>query len=150
MKMRICPKCSQGKILTEFRREYSKGPYEDWNLRHCKECVHNEFIERKKDPEAYSNMKSASRNWKKNHLEEHARLAREYRKRHPEKIIAQNRLNYAIRCGRIQRQPCEQCKTNDRVHAHHVSYEQKDWYNVNWLCFNCHALEHEKLSKNLN
>lgn len=145
MKTHLCPKCYKEKQVGDFRKEYSAGPLEIWNLRYCKDCMKEEFRQRKADPDAYSKMKSSSRNWKYEHPKEHARLAIEYRKRHPEKIIAQNRLNYAIKRGRIKRQPCEKCGTTDRIHAHHVSYEPKDWYNVHWLCFSCHALEHEAI-----
>ena len=101
-----------------------------------------EFRARKADPAKYERLKETSRAWKAQHLAEHARLAREYRRRHPEKIVAQNRLNYAVRIGKVVRQPCEMCGTPDRVHAHHVSYEPKDWLNVRWLCFRCHKLAH--------
>lgn len=42
--------------------------------------------------------------------------------------------------GSIQRQPCEVCGAIKKVHAHHVSYKPKDWFNVKWLCYICHKL----------
>lgn len=142
METHICEKCGFTKSVYEFRRHYKEGPYKPWNLRMCKACTHAEYIQRKTNPEKYSNLKQTSRNWKQKNPEKHAALAIEYRKRHPEKIIAQNRLNYAIRKGRIKRQPCEKCGATERIHAHHVSYKPEDWYNVKWFCFVCHKLEH--------
>jgi endogenous inhibitor of DNA gyrase (YacG/DUF329 family) len=40
--------------------------------------------------------------------------------------------NYAVKTGRLLRQPCEICGTED-VEAHHVDYF--DPLNVRWLCF---------------
>lgn len=142
METNVCNKCKATKSIYEFRKHYKDGPYKSWNLRICKACVHAEYLLRKANLEMYSTLKQSSRCWKKNNPERHAAMAKEYRERNPEKILAQNKLNYAIRSKRIQRQPCEKCGATDRIHAHHISYEQKDWYNVKWLCFACHKLEH--------
>lgn len=85
---------------------------------------------------------ASSRAWKENNRERHAELAREYRARHPDRIVAQNRLNYAVRKGRVIRGPCEVCGAKENVHAHHITYKPEDWYNVRWLCYVCHKFEH--------
>ena len=137
-----CRKCGKAKDVKEFDRKIEEAGYEIWNLRHCKECTHRIYLKRYEQPKKRRALNRASKNWKLKHPERHAELAREYRKRHPEKIIAQNRLNYAIRMGRIQRKPCEVCGSTGKVHAHHASYDPKDWYNVHWFCYVCHKLEH--------
>lgn len=137
----VCNKCNASKPLTEFDKQSRSGPRKPWNLRkRCKSCIHGEYLERRAKPERRAAQLQASRTWKQNNLDRHAELSREYRKRHPEKIIAQNRLNYAIKKGLIKRQPCEGCGTDQKVHAHHHNYD--DWYNVKWLCYVCHKLEH--------
>lgn len=83
---------------------------------------------------------AASRAWKKAHPERHAELARAYRLRNKAKTQAQNLLNYAIRTGHMQRGPCEQCGTTERVHAHHDDYREP--YKVHWLCYLCHKATH--------
>lgn len=85
-------------------------------------------------------MLDRSRKWKKENKERHAELARAYRRRNAEKVLAQNRLNYAVRKGLIKRLPCEGCGTDVRVHAHHHDYSKP--YEVRWLCFQCHKDAH--------
>jgi hypothetical protein len=137
-----CKFCGEAKPFTEFNKHLSEGPLEPWNLRRCKACAHRDFKQRQQDPDANRRLMLSSRAWKDRNPDRHAELAREYRKRHPEKIIAHNRLNYAIRMGRVVRLPCGVCGTTEKVHAHHVSYDPADWYNVKWLCYVCHKIEH--------
>ena len=137
-----CKICGETKDVNDFDKHISEGPREPWNLRRCKECTHKQYEKRYSEPERKKAQLNASTEWKRKNPEHHAKLAREYRKRHPEKIMAQNRLNYAVRKGRIKKEPCEICGTTSKVHAHHVSYKPEDWYNVRWLCYVCHEIEH--------
>ena len=137
-----CKLCGKTKQVTDFRRHYKDGPYEPWNLRSCKECTHGEYVQRYSNKRSRDALHAASSNWKKANPERHAQLNQEYRKRFPEKIIAQNRLGYAVRSGKLKRLPCEVCGVTKRVHGHHASYKPEDWYNVRWLCFKCHKMEH--------
>jgi hypothetical protein len=65
-----------------------------------------------------------------------ARRAR-YR-RNPEKRRAQNKLQRAVRTGKLERRPCEVCG-NPRVEAHHEDYSKP--LDVIWLC-QLHHFEH--------
>ena len=141
MQKSVCKVCNKEKNFSEFNKTLRDGPLEKWNLRYCKECTHARYENRYANPAQRKAQLSASLNWKKSNPERHAELAREYRKKYPEKSMAQNRLNYAVRKGRIKRLPCEVCG-EVKTHAHHVSYEPKDWYNVKWLCNVCHEIEH--------
>lgn len=62
------------------------------------------------------------------------------RARNPEKVKAQNALNYAVRMGRLVRGSCEGCGTDKKVHAHHDDYSKP--FQVRWLCYLCHKSEH--------
>lgn len=93
-----------------------------------------------RNKEDYERQKAMSRNWKKQNPERHAELARAYRERNKEKTKAQNLLNYAVRTGKIEREPCAACGTTERVHGHHHDYGKP--YSVRWLCFTCHKAEH--------
>jgi len=93
-----------------------------------------------RNPDKYQQQLEASAAWKKANKARHAELARAYRKRNPEKLKAQNELNYAIRSGRMERKPCEVCGTDQRVHAHHHDYSKP--LDVRWLCFVCHKKAH--------
>ena len=143
MEQRVCKQCELAKPLEAFSKMAAQGPHEPWNLRKkCKVCVHEEYLSRRTKPARLKALLKSSRNWKKENPERHAELGREYRKRNPEKITAQNRLNYAVRKGLVVRLPCEVCGSTNRVHGHHHSYLPEDWYNVKWLCFVCHKIEH--------
>lgn len=137
-----CNACGVDKPYEEFNKKIAEGPLEPWNLRRCKECAHNEYVKRYGVPARRAALNASSNSWKERNPDRHAELAREYRRRHPEKVIAQNRLNYAVRRGIVQRKPCEVCGTTEKVHAHHHSYAPEHWYDVQWLCFVCHKLEH--------
>ena len=137
----VCKKCGVKKPINQFHKLISDGPLKSWNVRQCKACSKADYSVRYADPKKRERQKRASRNWKAANPEKHAKLAREYRARNKHKITAQNRLNYAIRIGKIIRNPCEICG-DSKSHAHHVSYETKDWYNVRWLCQRCHELVH--------
>jgi DNA-binding CsgD family transcriptional regulator len=90
--------------------------------------------------EKYTQQLEASREWKKANPGRHAELARAYRARNREKTTAQNRLNYAIKAGRMVRGSCEVCGTDEKVHAHHHDYTKP--LDVKWLCFQCHKASH--------
>lgn len=57
--------------------------------------------------------------------------ARAMRPGHPMQKSAWNAVAYALKVGRIVRQPCEMCGSED-VHAHHEDYSKP--LNVRWLC----------------
>lgn len=68
-------------------------------------------------------------------------LSNEYRKRNPEKVIAHNRVNTAIRSGTLKRPTlCEKCQLTGKTEAHHyLGYGSENWYKVQWLCRDCHV-----------
>jgi hypothetical protein len=60
--------------------------------------------------------------------------------RNPEKCKAQSELKYAVRTGRITKDPCEVCGATDLVHGHHEDYSRP--LEVLWLCPTHHAELH--------
>lgn len=67
-----------------------------------------------------------------------ARTAR-WRDKFPEKLSAQQKLRYAVKTGRLERKPCEECG-NSKSEGHHPDYSKP--LEVKWLCRKCHAKEH--------
>jgi hypothetical protein len=63
----------------------------------------------------------------------------QYRLNHPIKVKAQDIAYYAIRSGKLQKQPCRICGSL-KVHAHHPNYRMP--LKVERLCTKHHALEH--------
>ena len=72
----------------------------------------------------------------------------EYKSRNPDKYKARYILNNAIRRGTVKKEPCEKCKTTDRVTAHHDNYSQP--LDVHWLCPKCHMEEDKRISIDLD
>lgn len=58
-----------------------------------------------------------------------------------EKLRARAQCAYAIRSGKLIRQPCAACG-NPKSEAHHDDYSKP--LNVEWLCRQCHAAAHRK------
>ena len=50
----------------------------------------------------------------------------------------------AIRGGKLVKEPCERCNSEDSVHAHHEDYTKP--MEVIWLCPPCHGLRHTSAS----
>lgn len=51
-------------------------------------------------------------------------------------------VRWAIKAGKLQRQPCQRCGS-PRAEAHHPNYSQP--LNILWLCTKCHHGEHRRL-----
>ena len=64
---------------------------------------------------------------------------RNYNTTNPERRKVMNKLNEAIRRGRLTRQPCEVCG-EIKVHAHHDDYSLP--LDVRWLCAKHHVRQH--------
>ena len=59
--------------------------------------------------------------------------------RYPDHLEAREQTKYAIKAGRLVRQPCEICGS-EHVQAHHDDYSQP--LKVRWLCTRHHADYH--------
>ena len=64
----------------------------------------------------------------------------------PIKESARNKIHYAVRVGKIIKpDTCSGCGTptpKHRLHGHHPDYSRP--FFVDWLCIDCHALEHSE------
>jgi hypothetical protein len=70
------------------------------------------------------------------------RQMKESQDRHPERVQARRAVRHEIAMGRMQRQPCEVCKT-PKAQAHHDDYSKP--LAVRWLCVRHHAEHHAKV-----
>lgn len=59
------------------------------------------------------------------------------------KLVANDRLKYAVRSGKLQRLPCEQCG-DPKSHGHHDDYNKP--LDVRWLCALCHGKAHRRVT----
>lgn len=63
--------------------------------------------------------------------------------RHPERVKARQKVNTAIRSGRLAKEPCEVgYLCNGRIEAHHGDY--KSALTVRWLCKRHHEQLHHR------
>ena len=134
---KTCFKCGGEKPLADF---YTHPRMADGHLNKCKECT------KKDSKRSYETQRSTVQEYDKRReaRPERRRAKRRYqqaaRKRHPERFKARAKVNNAIRDGKLERKPCQQCGTTLRVQAHHADYTKP--FEVEWLCFPCHRQEH--------
>jgi len=69
-------------------------------------------------------------------------------KEHPKARHAQNKVNNAIRDGKLLKpEKCSHCNKVVRLEGHHPDYRKPLW--VIWLCNLCHKIEHGR-AKNVS
>lgn len=103
---------------------------------------------------AYSKTPQQQAYWKiLRSTEEHKAMMRQsvdkYRFANPDLIKARTAFSNAVRGGRIQKPlTCSQCRkktTPHKLHGHHhKGYAKANWFNVIWLCVDCHGLVHRR------
>ena len=138
-KTKICFKCKKRKRLTSFYKHSMMG---DGHLNKCKECTKRDVREHRQNSERsreYDRERYRNNPARKAYT---ARVGHRWRKKHPKRARAQRLVAYAIRTGKITRQPCEACGTAKNIHAHHDDYNNP--LDVRWLCARCHAAYHRK------
>lgn len=143
MKKKKCFKCGKTKPLSEF---YKHKRMADGHLNKCKACTKKDVkVHRDENIEKIRQYdRDRSRTEKRKRL--NAERTKKYRERFPERYKAHNAVNYALRSKKITKpSKCEGCgEKGVHLHAHHTSYEQSHWLDVEWLCTVCHSeLHHE-------
>lgn len=69
---------------------------------------------------------------------------KKYRAKYPEKARARSVVSYAIRMGRLVKQPCSICGSASNVEAHHMDYSKP--LDVAWLCREHHRKLHSAIN----
>jgi len=64
---------------------------------------------------------------------------KKYAEENPEKIKAKNQLNWAVKSGKVEKEPCEICG-DSKSQGHHDDYNKPS--EVRWLCALCHTHLH--------
>ena len=127
--MKKCKSCGEQKSPNDF---YEGQPT-------CKECTKRRVRER-----ARTNPKVQEYDRKRAKLPQRrqnaARVSRRWREEHPEAYRAQNKVNNALRDGKLVKGPCAICGTTKHVHGHHRDYSKP--LEVTWLCAKCHHRIH--------
>lgn len=153
-----CFKCGEIKPLEDFHRQASML---DGRLNKCKICARidignsrNERLEHykrvAKEIKSRPIAAKARRDYQNNTIEgkaAHQRALAKQRILAPYKDMARQAVSYALRTGRIVRQPCRDCGSI-KAEAHHSDYSKP--LDVIWLCNKHHHDEHERIKKQEN
>lgn len=130
--MKKCFKCKEEKDLSEF---YKHKQMKDGHLNKCKSCAKLDAGSHRLDNldkiRAYDRARGSRQS---------KTYCREYREKYPNKYKAHSLVNSAIKCKRLFKEVCEDCGTDEKIHAHHDDYLKP--LNVRWLCSAHHSQWH--------
>jgi len=143
--MKVCNRCQMEKPLDQFYKNKSiKGGY----LNQCKTC-HYEYTKKyrattegKAIRQKEKQYPESKRRYKKS--EKGKQSAKQYQ-RPKDRELARAAVSYAIKTGKLIRQPCEVC--GKKSEAHHWSYLPEHRLDVKWLCRFHHNEEHRRLDQ---
>ena len=80
--------------------------------------------------------REANRRWRKENPEKYLASAKsstqKYKAKYPERVLATNKVNNAVRDGRALKEPCIMCGITKDIHGHHKDYSKK--LDVVWMC----------------
>lgn len=136
--MKRCFKCGKEKQLSEF---YRHSMMADGHLNKCKTCTKSDVRRHRSENEsvrAYDRQRYAENSQRRKSVQ---KIAADWRVKNPDRYRAQNKVNNAIRDGKLKKQSCEVCGDKN-VHAHHDDYSKP--LEVRWLCPLHHHREHAK------
>jgi hypothetical protein len=116
-----CTICGDLKPFDSFRLTFGNGYVGRYSF--CKDCENTKSRLR--------NRGARYKRKQKRTTEKNRQYTINYRAKYPERVKADSKLRWAIRIGRIIREPCEVCgSTNSQ--AHHEDYSKP--LEVKWLC----------------
>ena len=129
--MKTCSKCGECKPIDEF---YVHTQMADGHLGKCKTCTKRDVsLNRQLSPHAREYDRRRAK--QPHRMALRARVVRAWRKRHPDRMRAQN----AAARAHLQRPgSCQGCGVTTRVEKHHPDYSQP--LLIEWLCKPCHAI----------
>ena len=148
--MKKCFKCLCEKPLEDF---YKHSRMADGHLNKCKECTKKDTLQRAIEKweyvRQYDKMRAsmphrvaARKEYAKTqaYAKSHAASAKKWMERHPDRKKASEKVNNAVRDGRIEKLPCLVCGSHD-VDGHHPDYSRP--LDVVWLCRSHHFETHQ-------
>lgn len=132
--MKNCIECGASKALRDY---YAHPKTADGRMGVCVVCHKARMKKRRMtDPRVQEYDLKRSR-----HPERKAKMAiisRQWRIDNPDGYRAHTAVGNAVRDGRLIKQPCVECGSTERLHAHHHDYSKP--LDVTWYC----ALHHHR------
>jgi len=132
MTQKKCFKCGVVKSLTEF---YEHARMVDGHLNKCKICAKIDVAENYRTNRKHYQEYERKRLQNPDRKHNVAKYQKSGRRKNPARAKAYQKLHYALRAGKVVRQPCYICG-NTKSQGHHKDYSKP--LNVEWLCFKCH------------
>lgn len=137
MYAKACSVCGKAKTADGFQKRLASH---DGLTAACKECLHER--DRKRYPKEAERRGLWYKLYSTGHGRAEAVAARaRWDARNADKKAARGILARALKAGRIKRQPCEVCGSDERIHGHHDDYALP--LQVKWLCAAHHRLLHK-------
>lgn len=133
--MKTCFKCGVEKPLDDFYRHHMMA---DGYLGKCKDCTKLDMrIDRHTKPRVRQYDRDRAGLPHRKALR--ARISSEWRMKHPDRALAHDTANNALRDGKLERKRlCEGCGLPKRLEKHHPDYSKP--LVIVWLCKPCHAI----------
>jgi len=117
-------------------RFYKHFKMADGHLNKCIECTKADAIfNRRNNVQSYREY-DRQRSNQPHRIELRTRYLRKERMTNPEKSNARQNAERALADGRLKKEPCHFCGTNQDIEMHHPDYSQA--LRVYWLCRPCH------------
>ena len=144
--MKICRICNVEKPIDQFHKNKNmKNGY----LNQCKICQHKEQQQRRSTPGEKERRRLREKQYPKNKARykksEKGKETQKRYKRPKDREQAKSAVSYALRVGKLIRQPCEVC--GEKAEAHHWSYLPEHRLDVKWLCRFHHNEEHRRIDQ---
>lgn len=128
MDTKKCFKCEIEWPLIYF---YKHSEMKDGHLNKCKKCTRTDSLNHRAANIDKVRLYDRERSKTGKRKERLAKNSKQWRKNNPEKYIAQNAVNNAVRDKRLVKGVC--CVCGDKnVHGHHEDYDRP--LDVIWLC----------------
>ncbi len=160
--MKKCFKCHEVKPLSCF---YKHRIMKDGHLGKCKCCTKQDVARHRCDNiskiKAYDKARANNPNrvaGRKSYAEKLQSTTEgrkkllgykaKYRERNPIKRKAMGVVNNAVKRGKLDKNPCEICGSEKRIHGHHDDYSKP--LEVRWLCPAHHWQWHKENGSGLN
>jgi hypothetical protein len=137
-------KCIRCRLALPHWEFYRHPDMPDGTVNKCKDCQKIEAKERyrrkREEILRYDRKRSQTKRTRLVHL----KSQRKRNTRWPDKYKARNKLNNALRDGKIQKpERCDVCRRKRKIEAHHNDYSKP--LEVIWMCFECHRKHHGQL-----
>ena len=136
--MKDCSACGKRLPLDEFYKNVSAT---DGLTSRCKTCL-SEYQRKRRERENASkppgwkqktkDIVAYRKAWKAAHPGYATAKKREWWQRNKDRLRVKEAVRYALKTGKLVRQPCSVCATTERVEAHHPDYTKP--LEVVWVC----------------